>query len=157
MEVVEYMQRNDGTRALGVTVDGVQITLTPNSESQKLARQIAQRIVDAELDARAQKVAIDGLQHANEKLAARVRELRAQLADAETRIDAALTGKRRLFGRVLLLVETNGETWLMQPEKRESGFALRFDSLAECRRAHPELWPTGEIDGGCVVMDGLPL
>ncbi len=157
MDVTEYMRRGDGTRALGVRVGGVQITLTPDADSQKLARQIAARIVDAELDAKAQQVALDGLQHANEALATRVRELRAALADAERRVDAAVTGKRRLFGRVLLRVESSGVTWLMQPEKREAGFCLRYESLAECRRAHPELWPTGELDGGCIVMDGLPL
>lgn len=82
-------------------------------------------------------------------------KLRAENGSLQSRLASALTGKRRLFGRVLLVAGKDGwggEVWLQDPEKRDAGMALRFESLAECRQSHPELWPIGVADG-CVLMD----
>ena len=48
----------------------------------------------------------------------------------------------------------SGEVWLLDPTKQEQGFGLRFESLAEVRRSHPELWVVGIVDDG-VLLDGF--
>lgn len=144
-QVVEYGAQLNGARRLSVDLDGVKVLVEPATEADnKRARQVAQRIADVETDMAAQQLALDGLQHANEALATRVHELRAQLAGAEARAEAAIAGRRRFFGPVLLVPVTpgkwDGEVWLQDPVKRDHGTALRFASLAEVRSMHPELW-----------------
>lgn len=145
LEVVEYGAQMNGARRLSVDVDGVRVLIEPTTEADnKRARAIAGRVADVETDMVAQQVALDGLQHANAALAQRVHELRAQLAVAEARAEAAIAGRRRFFGPVLLVPVTpgkwDGEVWLQDPVKRDHGNALRFASLAEVRSMHPELW-----------------
>lgn len=80
---------------------------------------------------------------------------RAESSSLRSRLEGALYGKRRLFGRALLAPGKDGwagEVWLMDPEKRGAGMSLRFASLDECRLAHPELWIVGQTADG-VLLD----
>lgn len=72
--------------------------------------------------------------------------------DAETRLDAVLHGRRCLFGEAMVRVVEDGSAWLMDPVKQEAGFGLRYPSLADLWRAHPELRPV-RWDGGDLIVD----
>ena len=72
--------------------------------------------------------------------------------DAEQRLDHVLHGKRRLFGEALVRVYEDGSAWLLDPIKQERGFGLRFPSLADLWRFHPELRPV-RWDGGELIVD----
>lgn len=155
--VTVYGPRPQGGRNLGVSLSGVTVLLSPADEShQEDAEHIALRLLgehaeresllsqlrEAEVAAAA---LMEKLQHANEARRA-----------AESRAESAITGRRRFFGPVLLVPASSGdwagEVWLLDPDKRERGVALRFASVAEVRAAHPELWVAGAAHGG-VLLD----
>ena len=100
-----------------------------------------------ELD-RLQRVAQDRLDSAEAAHRAR--------AIAQERLSRVLTGKAPFFGRLLVRVGADGSAWLLDPEKQERGFGLRFGSLAELWRAHPELRPVTWGDGDLLV-EGLAI
>lgn len=158
-QIHEYMERN-GVRNLGIDpIDGVHVLIEPRDrDAQKKARQLAVAILDAALEQQAQQLAINAVQAANETLATQLRAARLRIAELEAANEAAVTGRRRFFGPVLMYpVHTgnwHGEVWLLDPVKQERGFGLRFDSLAEVRRMHPELWVVGVRDGG-VLLDAF--
>ena len=140
----------NGVARIGLTVDGVEVLLTPQTEGdQQKASALAKRIENAALDVAAASLAMDGLQHANDELAAKVHRLHAQL-------EAALGGDRRCMGRVLMKPATpadwRGEVWLLDPDKQERGFGLRFSSVAAVRREHPELYPVGATADGVLLQ-----
>lgn len=154
----EYMRRADGSRALGLDpVDGVHVLIEPRDEaSQKRAHQLATAIADAALEQEAQQLAINAVQAANEKFADALRKARARIAELEAINAAAIAGRRRFFGPVLMRParagDWTGAVWLLDPVKQERGSGLRFDSLAEVRSLHPELWVTAVVDNG-VLLD----
>ncbi|MFZ5440489.1 MAG: hypothetical protein ACOZQL_10800 [Myxococcota bacterium] len=160
IKIHEYMANAAGARNLGFdAAEGVHVLVQPASaEYQKRAQQVAIAFADAALEQQAQQLALDALQKANESLADQLRKARARIAELETANKAAVTGRRRFFGPVLLLPprpgDWSGEVWLVDPVKREYGRALVFDSLAEVRRMHPELWVVGVVDGG-VLLDAF--
>ena len=75
-------------------------------------------------------------------------------------LEAAVEGKRRFFGPVLMAPEKkddwSGPIWLQDPVKRNAGFGLRFESLAAVRAAHPELWPVSSSADG-ILLDAAKL
>lgn len=86
---------------------------------------------------------------------------RGRAADLERRLEHALTGRRRCRGPLACRPATEGDwsgaVWLLDPEKLERGFGLRFASLAELRVEHPELWVCGVTADGDVLLDASPL
>lgn len=160
IKIHEYMANSAGARNLGFdAADGVHVLIQPSSaEHQKRAQQVAVAFADAALEQQAQQLALDGLQAANETLSNSARRGRASLSSSALRWRPSPTGRRRFFGPVLMKParpgEWDGEVWLLDPEKRERGFSLRFESLAEVRQLHPELWVVGVVDGG-VLLDAF--
>lgn len=53
------------------------------------------------------------------------------------------------FGDVLIEVK-DGSVWMLDPVKRSGGFGLRFDSLDELWRAHPNLRPVAWGEDGII-------
>jgi len=160
IKIHEYMKSASGGRNLGFdAAPGVHVLVQPiDAKHQKRAQQVAFAFADAALEQQAQKLALDGLQAANESLADQLRKARARIAELEAANEAAVTGRRRFFGPVLLKParpgDWSGEVWLLDPVKKEHGRTLVFDSLAEVRQLHPELWVVGVVDGG-VLLDGF--
>lgn len=151
----KYAEQPDGRRNLGVDVgENVTVLVSPRSaEAQGEAERIAALVANhhAALESlRAQLAERDSL----------LATARARAASAEAARDAALTGRRRFFGRVLMKPATagawDGAVWLLDPEKQEHGLGLRFDSAAEVRSAHPELWVVGMSQDG-VFLDAAPI
>jgi len=158
-QIHQYMEVMPGLHNLGVDpVDGVHVLIQPRDASmQKRAHQLAVAIVDAALEQQAQQLAINAVQAANETLAAQLRAARARIAELEAANEAAVTGRRRFFSPVLMKPASGdwaGAVWLLDPVKQERGLGLCFDSLAEVRRLHPELWVIGVRDGG-VLLDAF--
>lgn len=155
ISIHRYAEQPDGRRNIGVDVgENVTVLVSPRStEAQGEAERLALLVVDhhAELESlRAQLAEREAL----------LATARARAAAAEAARDAALTGRRRFFGRVLMKPATagiwDGPVWLLDPEKQEKGLGLRFDSAAEVRLAHPELWVVGMSQDG-VLLDAAPI
>ena len=89
-----------------------------------------------------------------------LQRIKAERDRARNALQAAVEGKRRFFGPVLMSPEKkdewSGAIWLQDPVKRSAGFGLRFESLAAVRAAHPELWPVSSSDDG-ILMDAVKL
>lgn len=158
--ITRYGQtRVDAGRCIGVQVrPGLQVLVTPSTPADEVdADALARRILDTEADAAASRVAITALQNANKSLAEKVRRLEAMLADARDLNHRAIAGRRRFFGPVALSPERDGQwdgpVWLLDPEKLEPGNGLRFESLAELRSMHPELWIVSVTARGDVMLD----
>lgn len=162
IKIHEYMKGASGARNLGFeAADGVHVLIQPSgAEHQKRAQQVAVAFANAALEQQAQQMALNGLQSANEVMAGQLRKAHARIAELEAANEAAVTGRRRFNGPVLLKPTRpgmwTGEVWLLDPAKQERGFGLRFESLAEVRRLHPELWIVQSDEFG-VVLDALPL
>ena len=77
-------------------------------------------------------------------------------AEAQERLSRVLTGRAPFFGRLLVRTGADGVAWLLDPDKQERGFGLRFESLTELWRAHPELRPVSWGDDGLIV-EGLAM
>lgn len=95
------------------------------------------------------------LRHAAEALSER--DERAALA--RSALVSAINGRRRFFGPVLCVPGRDGwagEVWLHDPEKRERGSGLAFESLARLRELHPELWIV-RTQGDGVLLDVCPI
>jgi hypothetical protein len=137
-----WLHINDGTHDVGasVVVDSSDTTF-----AGVVADTIASIIPDATL-------AIARARHAQDRAEDRARKAHAAQRDANDRLDAVLHGRRRLFGEALVRVAADGVAWLLDPRKQESGFGLRFASLADLWRAHPELRPV-RWDGGDLIVD----
>lgn len=159
--VYEHMEQADGSRALTVDVaEGVQVLVRPiGSDKNEPAKRVATAIADQALAAKANQIAIDGLQHANESLASQLHQARQRIAQLEAINEAAVRGRRRFFGPVLLQPvkpgDWSGEVWLLDPTKQGNGYGLRFASLAELRRLHPELWIVGVSTFEGILLDAL--
>lgn len=74
---------------------------------------------------------------------------------AEKRLRDTLTG-RAIRGRFLVQLEDDGRAWLQDPERGDRGFGLRFASLAELWRTHPDLRPV-EWSGGRLIVESFAM
>ena len=84
--------------------------------------------------------------------------LSAKLAEARAIAEAAVTGRRRFFGPVLMRPATaegwTGPVVLLDPVKQEHGYSLQIRSVAEVRALHPELWVVS-VEDGDVLLDAM--
>jgi len=157
VEVTVFGPRGSGARSLGLhPVEGVAVLVTPSSESDnEAANEIANRIADEAAAEARRQVVLNALRASLDAAQEKLRAARARIADLEAINVAAVTGRRRFFGPVLMVPvaagDWRGEVWLLDPEKKGRGFGLRFRSVAEVRELHPELWVT------TVTADGVLL
>lgn len=137
-----WIHVNDGTHTTGasVVVDHYDLAF-----AQTVADAIAEILPDA-----TRAIAIARTAQADAE--ARTRRAGALRQDAQERLHAVLHGRRRLFGEVLVRVTKDGAAWLLDPVKQEAGFGLRYPSLADVWREHPELRPV-RWDGGDLIVD----
>jgi hypothetical protein len=159
-EVFIYGRNGNGGHNVGVAVDGTRVLIESRGEEhdkevERLARSIAEKHeanVVSDGERRAHKVTVSRLSESLERANERARMARSAL-------ESALNGRRRFFGPVLCVAGPDGwsgEVWLLDPQKRESGFGLVFDSLAHLREMHPELWIVRpEVDG--ILLDVCPI
>lgn len=155
--ITVYGPRPEGGRNLGLTLDGVRVLLTPRgAEGQAAAEGIAQRLLDADGERAAEELRRVALESEVASLRASLERARSRAGDAESRAHAAITGRRRFSGPVLMQPAQTGDwtgaVWLLDPEKKGRGFGLRFANLAEVRELHPELWVVGVTEEG-VLLD----
>ena len=72
-----------------------------------------------------------------------------------------LLGTTPAFGEIFVRVDPhNGSAWLLDPVRLDSGFGLRFASLADLWIAHPELRPVrwgADADGPVLIVAPLAL
>lgn len=160
-EVIQFGEGvMDGRRMCEVKVgDGVRVRVEPTHKSNnEAALRWAELIASSALARITVEAQTTAVQNENSDLRAKVQKLEALVADLRAVNEAAITGRRRFFTPVLLKPATpgawNGEVWLLDPTKQERGFGLRFESLAEVRRSHPELWVVGIVDDG-ILLDGF--
>jgi hypothetical protein len=80
---------------------------------------------------------------------------------AEDRLERVLLGTTPAFGDIFVRVDPhNGSAWLLDPVRRDSGFGLRFASLADLWIAHPELRPIrwgADAEGPVLIVAPLAL
>ncbi len=83
------------------------------------------------------------------------------IEDLRRNISSVLTGKPpHLFGRGRVEVNEDGSCWLMDPEKRGSGYSLRYLSLTDLWRDKPALRPVEwgfDHDGPFMIVDTISL
>lgn len=76
--------------------------------------------------------------------------------DAAVRLDRVLHGRTPAFGEILVRVDPhNGSAWLLDPVRKDAGFGLRFPSLNDLWREHPELRPVrwgADADGPVLIV-----
>lgn len=161
MTITVFGVNGRGGHNVGVTVGGITATIfSDGPEDDAACVRLAEAIERAsaslaELDEakRLHAVEIKRLRGIVDGLEARVRDL------GETQL-AALEGRRRFFGPVLCVPVTAGDwagpVWLLDPEKQDRGFGLRFESLRELRELHPELWIVDVTECG-VLLDAVKL
>lgn len=153
-DVVVYGRNSGGGHHVGTVVDGLRVLVSSDSEgTDERAVRLAEAIRDAGHE---REVAARDLRACNEHR----RRLSAERDGARHALQAAIAGRRRFNGPVLLVPamagDWSGAVWLQDPEKRDRGFGLRFESLAEVREAHPELWVVGMNEHG-VLLDAAVL
>ena len=157
-EIIEYGQRMNGARSIGVdfALDGVRVLIEPStSDGNATARELADRIADDENTRLALSVQLEAERNEARRLREQIRKLETKLAEQRAISEAAISGRRRFFGPVLMRPvksDWSGEVWLLDPEKKERGAGLRFASVAEVRTLHPELWVVAVTDDG-VLLD----
>lgn len=146
----QWMKRANGERAVSFRRGGFEVMVTPGDESQNEAALSLAQVLSREMAHAADAEA------RSERLSAVAARLRARVEQLEAAAEAAITGRRRFFGPVLVVPEKAGD-WagpvlLLDPEKRYRGTALRFGSMRELHREHPELWIVGPVADG-VLLD----
>jgi len=156
--ITQYGAGPNGSRAVGVEIaDGLHVLVTPRSEElNERAMDTARRVVDqATADCAARSTILD-LQNTNASLSQQLLRAQTQIAELERINQAAIAGRRRFFGPVLMRPEKpadwSGPVWLMDPEKQERGQCLPFNSVAEVHAMHPELWVV-KADADGVLLD----
>jgi len=85
---------------------------------------------------------------------ARALRMANSLRAAEICLERTLAGRSCVSGEVLIDVAPDGAAWMHDPRKGAAGFGLRWPSLADLWRAHPELRPVRWQDGRliCAAM-----
>lgn len=125
---------------VGTGRDGTGVSVLVDDWDIEAASAVADAIVEVLPNATAAIAHAKRMQaHAEE----RARRSRAAEMNAKDRLHDVLHGRRRLFGEALVRVAKDGSVWLLDPVKQEAGFGLRFPSLPDLWRAHPELRPCG--------------
>lgn len=156
-KITVYGPRAQGGRNLGLTLNGVQVLLSPQDEARQAdAERIAVSVLENETAREALLARIQAMEAEVADLRGHLEQARSKVRAAEERATAATTGRRRFFGAVLLRPAQpgawDGPVWLLDPEKKERGSGLRFASLAEVRQMHPELWVIAVTADG-VLLD----
>lgn len=136
-----WLHVNDGARQTGASV------LVDHSDLE-FAALVADAIADVLPDATYQIAVARNAQAAAED---RAQKEHAARREAEARLHAVLHGRRRLFGEALVRVGDDGSAWLLDPIKQEAGYGLRYPSLTDLWRAHPELRPVRWVGGDLIV------
>lgn len=143
MTAIVYMAKSSGARSVSVDVGSLRVVVDPLDETNNQAAvELAERIERYEKALREARKLIQG---ANEER----KILKAKLREAGERNLAAITGRRRFFGPVVMVpVPGDAAGWigpvlLLDPEKLFRGRSLEFASAAEVHREHPELWVIG--------------
>jgi hypothetical protein len=77
----------------------------------------------------------------------RAQRMADRMRVAENRLERTLTGRSCVTGEVWVDVAPDGTAWMHDPIKGAAGFGLRWPSLADLWRAHPELRPVRWADG----------
>ena len=150
--------RDNGARAVGVDVhERVQVLVTPSDgDANDEALVVARDVLEAGRERASLRFELEQAQRTIARLSERVRRLDAERQDAENRVTAAVTGRRRFFTSVLMVPanpgDWSGEVWLLDPLKKHRGRALVFASVAEVRALHPELWVVEVREDG-VLLD----
>jgi hypothetical protein len=154
-KIHHYADQGGGRHNIGVDVsENVTVLVSPRSvAAQPEAERIAAIFVDHQAEMERARLELEECRTSLERAKARA-------VQAEAALDAAMTGRQRLFGRVLMKPATpgawDGAVWLLDPEKQEKGMGIRFDSAAEVRQSYPELWVVGMTADG-VLLDAAPL
>lgn len=147
---IRWMADASGARAVSFERDGFDVRISPSTaDDNQAAHALAVRLSSEIATISDDRVRADRLVEINARLRARVEQL-------EVAAEAAVVGRRRFFGPVLVVPEAPGD-WagsvlLLDPEKKRRGQSLRFASLRELRREHPELWIVGQ-DADGVLLD----
>lgn len=158
LEITQYAPNANGARYLSFDAgDGISVLVQPVSERDNArAAELAAELTDVAQARAAMEFALQASKNEAADLRMQLDKVRAQVRDLETINTAAISGRRRFFGPVLMRPETprdwTGRVWLMDPEKRESGHCLTFASVAEVRAMHPELWVV-DVDTDGVLLD----
>ena len=153
----------DGGRNVGVHgADGARRALIQSAGPEDDARclAVATMVADADAAVDAHLAVVRSLERENADLRRKLENVSRQRDVARELHASAISGHRRFSGPVLckpaLPGKWGGDVWLLDPIAQERGFGLRFDSLADVRRAHPELWIVDVRDGG-ILLDAFPL
>lgn len=158
-DVTVYGFGLDQTRRASVQVaEGVRVEVVPTSRSDNDAALMwANQISAMAVGKLAEDTRVAALKRENEELRAQVRRLEGRMTDLWEINEAAIKGRRRFFSEVVARPVHSGkwdaEVWLLDPVKLENGRGLRFESLDEVRRLHPELWVRGVTPAGDLILD----
>ena len=149
-----YGRNAAGGRNIGVALpSGTSVLIYSGGEAEdKSARELADRIVDGER-------ALEVLRAERDQARSQRNAALAEASRLDRSLRSAISGRRRFFGPVLCRpagTDWSGPVWLLDPKKQERGLGLRFESLADLRQQHPELWPVGTLEGG-VLLDASTL
>lgn len=154
-QITRYAPHADGRYNIGIDVtDRITVLITPRDvDAQAAAEFSATLIADQHEEVNRLRAALDESRNA-------LIRAKANATQAENALDAALKGTRRFFGPVLLKPEMPGDwkgaVWLLDPDKQEKGWGLRFDSLADVRREYSELWIAARVNDG-ILLDAAPI
>lgn len=159
-DVFVYGRNGNGGHNVGLEVDGTRVLIESRGEEhdkevERLARSIAERheanaVAEGEREAH---------RHRERELSQMVKRANERARMARSALESVLNGRRRFFGPVLCVAGRDGwsgEVWLLDPQKRESGSGLAFDSLAHLREMHPELWIV-RPEGDGILLDVCPI
>jgi len=149
----------NGSGGHNVGVDGAVIN-SSGPEDDARAISVALMVADASAATAAHQSALRALERENADLRRKLENVSRQRDVARELHASAISGHRRFSGPVLckpaLPGKWGGDVWLLDPIAQERGFGLRFDSLSDVRRAHPELWIVDVRDSG-ILLDAFPL
>lgn len=160
-EIFIYGVNSAGGRNIGIDIDGTRILVESRGEKhdhhvENVSRAIVEkldalRISESERAAHRAKV---------EELSDMIQRANFRAKSARDALVAAIEGRRRFFGPVFVVPcidgDWSGEVWLLDPEKRDRGYGLRFSSLRILREEHPELWIV-RPDGDGILLDVCPM
>lgn len=158
IEITQYAPSASGARAVEIRMDdGLSVLVRPTiSEENGRAKLLAQSIAAVEQFRTDAEAAVHEQKLFNAELARQLRQARARVAELERINEAAITGRRRFFGPVLMKPAKTGDwsgaVWLLDPDKLDSGLGIFFASVADVHALHPELWVVNVTADG-VLLD----
>lgn len=159
--ITVFGQNGRGGHSVGLRAGSVAVLLTSDGpETDAACVELAHEIRSANDRLEIRAAQVERHEAEVESLRAKLRVLTAERDALRDTIEHATRGARRFNGPVLCKPHSadawDGAVWLLDPEKQDGGFGLYFASLAEVRRAHPELWIVGLSEGG-ILLDARPL